>query len=166
MSKGKRQALAPALGLALAIFLAACGSGGGGQDQPQRERMSAATANKLAVASEQIADDLDAGDTCTAAAHADDLNDEVESAEIPADIRPEVESTATELVNEVNCPPPPEPEKKPKEDKPKGEDHGDEHGHGGDEGDYGDAVLPGAGGTGPGDFHQPPGQAKKIGLGH
>jgi hypothetical protein len=165
MSKGKRQALAPALGLALAIFLAACGSGGGERDQPPRERISAATANELALASEQIADDLDAGDTCTAAEHADELKNKVESAEIPAGIRPEVESTATELVNEVNCPPPPGPEKKPKEDKPKDEGHGDEHGPGGDEGDYGDAVLPGSGGAGPGDLHLPPGQEKK-GWGH
>lgn len=145
------KAAAPAVGLILAALgLVACGS----ENEPERvERppLSAATANRLASLSEEIAADVDDGDVCTAAGRADELADAIETARIDERIRPTVEAAATRLVDQVNCPPPPEPE--PEEDeKKKGEEK-----QGKDKGgeDYGTAVLPK-----PGDL--PPGQQKKI----
>jgi hypothetical protein len=129
------------------LALAGCGSDGGPstvvRTSPPVERSSA---NHLANMSEQVADDLDAGDTCSAAIAADELSSAVDDADLPSYLRSSVEETATRLVNEVNCPPPPppEPKKKPK-DKHKGK--GDQ-GNGG----YGGAEL----------NHLPPGQAKKV----
>jgi hypothetical protein len=143
------KAAAPAIGLVIAaLALAACGS----DNEPERvERppLSAATANRLASLSEEIAADLDDGDVCTAAGRADELADAIESARIDDRIRPGVEAAATRLVDQVNCPPPPEPEKdeKKKDEEKQGKDEGGE--------DYGDAVLPEAGDL-------PPGQKKKI----
>jgi hypothetical protein len=142
------KAVALASCLAVAAFgLGACGS----EDEPEPAEpppppLSVATANKLASMSERIASDLDAGDTCTAAAGADELADAIESARIDGTLRPGVEEVATDLVNQVNCPPPPEPEKK-KDEKKKG---GDDQGEG-----YEDAQLPGVDAL-------PPGQQKKI----
>lgn len=145
-----------------ALVLVACGSGGGETTKPQPPPVSAATAGHLAKLSDRVASELDAGDTCDAAYAADQLQDAVSSADLPATLRPGVEEVATDLVNEVNCPPPPpppEPEKKPK--KPKNEQQGEQQQgeqqqgdhHGGNHG----PKPPGHGGK------PPPGQAKLKG---
>ena len=122
------KAAGPMILLALAaLVLVACGSGGGETTKPQPPPVSAATAGHLAKLSDRVASELDAGDTCGAAYAADQLQDAVSSADLPATLRPGVEEVATDLVNEVNCPPPPpppEPEKKPK--KPKNEQQGEQ----------------------------------------
>lgn len=146
MKSRSSKAAGLACGLAvLALGLGACGSDDPERAEPPPPPLSVATANKLASMSERIASELDAGDTCTAAARADDLADAIESARIDGRLRPGVEEVATDLVNQVNCPPPPEPEKKEKKDEGKGKE-----GEG-----YEDAQLPL-----PGEL--PPGQRKKL----
>jgi hypothetical protein len=144
-------AAVPAIGLALAgLGLGACGSGEGETTTTRPPPISASTAKQLATLSEEIADDLDAGETCSAAIAADDLQDAVQEAQMSAALRPGVEEVATDLVNTVNCPPPPpppEPEKKPKKEKE------DKHGNQDEQG------------NGPGDDeHTPPGHSKHGGF--
>jgi hypothetical protein len=150
------KAVALAGGLAvMALGLGACGSDDDSESAEPRPPISVATAKQLASLSEEIATDLDAGDTCTAAARADDLADAIESARIDGRLRPGIEEVATELVNQVNCPPPPEPEKKDEEKKDE-EKEDDEKGKEGEgEGEsYEDAKLPGV-------ESLPPGQRKQ-----
>lgn len=158
----------------LATGLAACGSSGEETTTTTTARpaVSRETADHLAKLSDRIASDLDAGDLCHAAHTADDLSSAVEDSDLPANLRPGVETVATDLVNQVNCPPPPapppapEPKKKPDEpdeqahdQKPgadedgHGQGHGDGHGNGHDE----KPKPPQQGG------HVPPGQAKLQG---
>jgi hypothetical protein len=143
-----------------ALVLTACGSSGDETTTTARPAVSRETADELAKLSDRIASDLDTGDTCHAAHAADDLSAAVEGSDLPANLRPGVETVATDLVNQVNCPPPPpppEPEKKPKEPK---DEHGnaDEHGNGGGNGHGGDEKSK-PGHSDHGGF-VPPGQAK------
>jgi hypothetical protein len=118
--------------LAAGFWLAACGSD---EDSPPPPKtvasLPAPTADRLAVRSERIADQIDSGDVCGAAHSADELDVAVAEADVPAELRTELEAATEQLVNSVNCPPPPEP-KKPK--KGKG-DEGEEHGNDEDSGD-------------------------------
>jgi hypothetical protein len=92
--------------LTLAIALAGCGGSSNetAQSQPQLPRV---VAEDLASKSDAVADALDAGDTCKAAELADRLKDAVEGAlaggQVPTPFQAELERTATELQNEVNC---------------------------------------------------------------
>jgi hypothetical protein len=143
----------------MALGVGACGSGNDSESAEPPPPISVATARQLASLSEEIATDLEAGDTCTAAARADDLADAIESARIDRSLRPGIEEVATDLVNQVNCPPPPEPETmedEEKKDEGKGKEGEGEEGEG-EEGsgeDYEDAQL----------GQLPPGQAKKMGF--
>lgn len=131
MSTAIRRAAGFSMLLALAVALTACGSSSDTTTTTARPPVSRETADHLAKLSSRIADDLDAGDTCSAAHAADDLKAAVEDSDLPGNIRPGVDTVADDLVDQVNCPPPPpppEPEKKPK--KPKDEGNGDEHGNG------------------------------------
>lgn len=166
------KAAAVLLACLTALALAACGSGGEGEDSTTTARpaVSSSTADQLAKLSDRIASDLDAGDLCHAAHAADDLRTAVQQSDLPPNLRPGVDTVATDLVNQVNCPPPPaapEPEKKPK--KPK--DEAGDHGPGGDHGN-GNGPGEGNGPGGPGDDHHgkpghggfgPPGHAKLQG---
>jgi hypothetical protein len=147
MRTGTTKAAAPALFVCLAaLLMAACGSGGETSTTTARPAVSPATADRLGKLSDRIATDLGAGDLCHAAHAADDLRAAVQDSDLPANLRPGVETVANDLVNQVNCPPPPpppEPEKKPKKpaddegeqgpDHGKGNDHGNGNGHGDDE---------------------------------
>jgi hypothetical protein len=155
-------------GLAILVALAtlvlgACGSGGGVTTKPQPPPVSAATAGQLAKLSERVASDLDAGDTCHAAHAADDLRIAVQESDLPANLRPGVDAVAGDLVDQVNCPPPPAPPPETKKpEKPKDEHHGGQHDggqHDGGEHQGGDSgpKPPGHGGK------LPPGQAKLEG---
>jgi hypothetical protein len=145
------KAVALAGGLAVvALGLGACGSGDDSESAEPPPPISVATAKQLASLSEEIAADLDAGDTCTAAARADDLADAIESARIDGSLRPGIEEVATDLVNQVNCPPPPEPEPEEKKDEGKKNEGKGKEGEG-----YEDAKLPGVEAL-------PPGQEKKL----
>ncbi|HSD24046.1 MAG TPA: hypothetical protein VLB79_06925 [Solirubrobacterales bacterium] len=164
---GLRKAAGLWLLLALmACGLAACGSGDETTTTTARPAVSRTTADHLAKLSNRIASDLDAGDLCHAAHAADDLSTAVEDSDLPANLRPGVETVATELVNQVNCPPPPPPPppapekpKKPEEKKP--DEHG--KGHGNEQGN-GNGNEHGKGNSKHGGF-VPPGQAKLKGGG-
>jgi hypothetical protein len=106
MSTGnsKARTLAVALALAAVPILGACGS----SEDSSQASLSSATAEELASQSEQIAEALDAGDTCVAAHRADDLDAAVAEADIPEELRTEVEDATQQLVDQVNCEPPPE----------------------------------------------------------
>ncbi|MGC1814917.1 MAG: hypothetical protein WA696_12330 [Solirubrobacterales bacterium] len=158
MWTGKSRPAGLAILVALAaLVLGACGSGGGDTTKPQSPPVSAATAGHLAKLSERVASDLDAGDTCHAAHAADDLRAAVQESDLPASLRPSVDEVAGNLVDQVNCPPPPAPPPEKKPEKPKDEDHGDQHNgdqhQGGDNG----PKPPGDGGK------LPPGKAKLKG---
>ena len=158
MWTGKSRPAGLAILVALAaLVLGACGSGGGDTTKPQSPPVSAATAGHLAKLSERVASDLDAGDTCHAAHAADDLRAAVQESDLPANLRPSVDEVAGNLVDQVNCPPPPAPPPEKKPEKPKDEDHGDQH-HG-DQHQGGDngPKPPGHGGK------LPPGKAKLKG---
>jgi hypothetical protein len=170
VTRTRWKAVGTVLGFALAAIAGACGSGDDDNTTTtvQPPPVSATTADRLAKLSNRVAENLDAGLTCDAAHAADDLSAAVEESDLPANLRPGVETVATDLVNQVNCPPPPPPpEPEPEEekrDKEKQKDEGDEdkdqHGEeGGDQGrggDEGKDESPGHGGV-------PPGQAKLKG---
>jgi hypothetical protein len=129
MREGNLKAGGLAISLALAtLALLGCGSGSGGDQTTTGPALSAATAGHLAKLSDRIATDLDAGDTCSAAHTADDLDAAVQDAHLPPSLRAGVGETTGRLVDAVNCPPPPPP---PEPKKKKHEEHGkpkDEHG--------------------------------------
>jgi hypothetical protein len=125
MCPGNLKAFALAITLATAsLALAGCGSDSG-PDTPTKPAVPAATANRLASLSDEVASDLENGETCTAAGDADELLAAVQDAQLPPSLSSGVESAAQSLVNEVNCPPPPPPEPEPK--KHKEEHKKDEH---------------------------------------
>jgi hypothetical protein len=150
----KSMGVVAAVALAAGLSLVACGNG---EDSPPPKTvpsLPAATADRLAVQSEQIADRLDAGDVCGAAHSADELDGAVAEAEVPAEIRAELEAATEQLVNSVNCPPPPEPKKEKKDEDEGNGDQGDE---GPDQGqDEGSGPKP------PGYEDLPPGLKKKF----
>ena len=86
--------------------------------------MPGALAGSLADKADEIASALEDGDQCGAARLADELKEGIETAvsggQVPAALRGELERTATDLQNEVNC------EEKPKEEH---EDEGEKKGH-------------------------------------
>jgi hypothetical protein len=104
MSKGNSRARALVATLALATMpaIGACGSGDE-PSEPAEASLSSATAEELALESERIAAELDAGDSCAAAHRADDLDAAVAEADLPEDLRAEVEGATQQLVDQVNC---------------------------------------------------------------
>jgi hypothetical protein len=109
----RRRDRATVLAVMVAVLLGGCG-GGEEAEPPPRPTIDATTAEALASTSDSIADALDAGDVCTAAGRADDLNAQVIEAinakKIPPAFQEDLLARAQELVNTVNCPPPPEEE--------------------------------------------------------
>jgi len=106
--------------ISLAIALAGCGDSN--RTSAQEPALPRAVANDLAAKSDQIADALDSGDLCGAAGLADRLKDAVEAAvsggQVPPAFQDELEQTATNLQNEVNC------EEQKEDDKGKGKKKG------------------------------------------
>jgi hypothetical protein len=95
------------LGLAIALVAATATLGGCGSDGEDTADAAggipSGTADRLAEMSDEIAAAIEAGDVCGAAARADDLRAAVSEAEIPDELRSEVEAGADQLVNGVNC---------------------------------------------------------------
>lgn len=110
---------------ACAVALSGCGDGS--EQTSQQALLPRGLATDLAAKSEAIAGALDAGDECGAANLADELKDAVAAAisagQVPDALQEDLESTAVDLQNSVNCPPP------EKHDKGKGEDKGEKKGH-------------------------------------
>jgi hypothetical protein len=108
--------------MSLAIALAGCGGSTG--TSAQEPGLPRAVANDLAARSDQIADALDSGDVCGAAGLADRLKDAVDAAvsngRVPPAFQDELEQTAIDLQNEVNC------EEQKQDDKGKGKKKGHE----------------------------------------
>jgi hypothetical protein len=106
--------------MSLAIALVGCG--GSTRTSAQEPALPRAVANDLAAKSDQIADALDSGDVCGAAGLADRLKDAVDAAvssgQVPPAFQDELEQTATDLQNEVNC------EEQKQDDKGKGKKKG------------------------------------------
>ena len=111
--------------MSLAIALAGCGDST--RTSAQEPALPPEVANDLAAKSDQIADALDSGDVCGAARLADRLKNAVEAAvsggRVPPAFQDELEQTATDLQNEVNC------DEQKQDDKGKGK----KNGHGEDE---------------------------------
>lgn len=111
--------------LTLAIALAGCGDST--RTSAQEPALPGAVASDLASKSDQIAAALDSGDVCGAAGLADRLRDAVDAAvsggQVPPAFQKELEQTATDLQNEVNC------DEQKQDDKEKGK----KNGHGEDE---------------------------------
>jgi hypothetical protein len=154
MGIASRKAMGVAtVALAAALSLSACGSDETPSPTTTAASLPAEASERLAKRSEEVAEKLESGDTCGAAHKADELDAAVAEAEIPAELRSEIQDATQQLVNSVNCPPPREPEedekKKKKEEK---EDGRDESSHDEDS-------TPGPPGHG-GDL--PPGQEKKY----
>ena len=102
MVAGKGNVLGLAIALAGGAALLA-GCGGGDDEAAASGSLPAKTAEELAGMSDGIGDALEAGDTCEAAHQADELKSAVSEADIPEDLRAEVEAGADQLVNQVNC---------------------------------------------------------------
>jgi hypothetical protein len=161
----------PGLPIALvtaAAALAGCGSGSDDGDA-STSGIAAGTAERLASMSDGIASSLESGDTCGAAAQADDLRAAVSRADLPAELRREAEAAADQLVNEVNCEAPEEiatveqdggGEDEGGEEKEEGQGEGS--GSEGDGGDAGGGDEGGDSGVPPGHGGTPPGQVGKI----
>lgn len=116
--------------IALGAALATTSCGGSSQSSADEPRLPRAIASDLAEKSEAIAAALDAGDECGAANLADELKDAVDAAvaagRIPPEFQEELEGTAVELQNGINCTQ--EPEEDKDEDKGKGKKKGHEDG--------------------------------------
>jgi hypothetical protein len=95
--------------------------------EPAPPAIDADVADRLAAASDAIADALDAGDVCTAAVRADELNaqviEAVNAGAIPPAFQEPLTARTNELVNEVNCP---QPEPEEDEEKEKKEEEKDD----------------------------------------
>jgi hypothetical protein len=93
--------------LCVAGALLASGCGGGSETTAPEAFIPSAVAEDLATKSDAVADALDAENVCDAAKRADELKDAVDAAvaggEVPSVFRDELERTATDLQNQVNC---------------------------------------------------------------
>lgn len=115
--------------LALALAAGACGGGGEEEEAPPpRPALAAPVAERLAAKSDEIANALDAGDVCTAAVRADELQAEtlnaINAGQVPPAFQEDLSARVNELVNEVNCPPPVVTTNEDDEDKGKGKGKG------------------------------------------
>jgi hypothetical protein len=119
--------------LVLAVLaLAGCG---GGAPKPQAvakpPRLPHGLAHAWALESGAVAQALAEGDGCTALAHAQTLQNEVDQSagQIPRRLLATLKPVVDALPGRITCnpAPPPAPEPKPKHEKPPKHDHG--HGH-------------------------------------
>ena len=120
--------------LVLAV-LALAGCGGSGATKPQAvakpPRLPHGLAQAWALESDAVAQALADGDGCTALAHAQALQNEVDQSagQIPRRLLATLKPVVDALPGRITCnpAPPPAPEPKPKHEKPPKHDHG--HGH-------------------------------------
>jgi hypothetical protein len=116
------------------LALAGCG---GGAPKPRAvakpPRLSHALAHAWAAESSSVAQALAEGDGCTALAHAQTLQHEVDQSagQIPRRLLARLKPVVDALPGRITCnpAPPPAPEPKPKHEKPPKNNHGHGHGH-------------------------------------
>jgi len=158
---GKQRALGLAIVLAIPAAISA-GCGSDGEDTAAAGGgIPSDTANRLAEMSDEISASLENGDVCDAAARADDLKAAVSEARIPAELRPEVEAGADQLVNVVNCDA--EPETTTTEEEDDEEKRDDEQSDESSEHDKGKEPPDSSGPPGREKDFVPPGQAELKG---
>jgi hypothetical protein len=107
---------ASAAALLLPVLVAACGGGDAAapaETTARTPRLAAPVAEQLAARSDAIAARLAAGDVCGAAHEADALRaatvEAINAGRIPAAYQEDLGARVNELVDAVNCPPPPAP---------------------------------------------------------
>jgi hypothetical protein len=92
--------------LAAALALAGCGSGSERRAAPQ-PRLAAPVAAALAARSDEVARALEAGDSCTAAAQAQALQQDAISAinagRVPGPLQEPLGSTVSDLLSRIRC---------------------------------------------------------------
>ena len=133
--------------IAVGSIVVATAVGCGGQHHArsshrQRPKLPHALAVQLESASAQVAERLDAGDSCGALAAARSLQqrtiDAINGRSVPGPLQEPLQSAVTDLAARIRCTPPPAPSPPaaPAENHGHGhKDHGKHKGHGGDEGD-------------------------------
>jgi hypothetical protein len=128
--------------IAAVLATAACGGAEQSAETTQpRPTIPGAVADDLAARSEAIADALDAGDICTAAVRADELQAAtiaaINAGKVPEPFQEDLQARANELVNTVNCPPPPTTTEEDDEGEGKGRGRGKNKNKGGGDGQTG-----------------------------
>jgi hypothetical protein len=120
----------------VAAALAAGGCGGGDRSAETTApgpTLPRTVAEDLAARSDAIAAALDAGDVCTAAVRADELQGATATAinngQVPQEFQEDLQARANELVNAVNCPPPPTTTAEKEEENGKGKGRGKKKGN-------------------------------------
>ena len=123
--------------LTLVATLASCG--GGEESTPEPPRLDPAVAERLAAASDAVADALEAGDGCRASGQIDDLSLMLHRERLPAAIRRRAELGLTRAAADVVCvpnqPPPAVTETDEEDDEHKGKKKDKKHGHDDEEDD-------------------------------
>jgi hypothetical protein len=122
----------------LFVVLALAGCGGAPDESAPEPTLPAPVAVVLAERADGVADLLAAGDTCAAAAEADDLLDEtiraVRAGDIPPELQEELVTGANELVHRIECTPAQtesEPDDDDDDDEGEGDDDDGNRGNGG-----------------------------------
>jgi hypothetical protein len=110
--------------LALSPLASLTACSGDAEQEADEPRLPAAVASELAARSNRVADLLAAGDVCGAAVAADELQtatvDAINRGGVPGPFQEELTGAVNGLVNEVNCPPPPQQTEEDHEGKGKG----------------------------------------------
>jgi hypothetical protein len=127
----------------LFVVLALAGCGGAPEESAPEPTLPAPVAVGLAERADGVADLLAAGDTCAAAAEADELLDEtiraVRAGDVPPELQEELVTGANELVHRIECTPA-QTETEPDDDDDddgEGDDDDGNRGNGGNGGGYG-----------------------------
>lgn len=114
--------------VAAALAAGSCGGERSAETTAPRPTLPRTVAEDLAARSDAIAAALDAGDVCTAAVRADELQDAtvtaINNGQVPQEFQEDLQARANELVNTVNCPPPPTTTEEKEEESGKGKGRG------------------------------------------
>lgn len=153
----QRSGRASAAVLLVTVALAACGGGDSASDETATAAaptLPRALAEELALASDEVADLIEAGDGCAASEAAADLRERtlaaVESGEVPAELEDPLVTAVEALATEIACEPAATGEEDDDEDrgKGKGKAKGKDKGEDDDQNDSPDGTTGTTGTTG------------------
>jgi hypothetical protein len=123
----QRSGRASAAALLVTVALAACGGGDGASDETATAAaptLPRALAEELALASDDVADLIEAGDGCAASERAAELRERtlaaVESGDVPAELEDPLVTAVEALATEIACEPAATEEEDDDEDRGKG----------------------------------------------